>query len=81
MDARKQVKKAADATEWNPMRMLGKWGVRSSHLYCLGGIAAGFSLLRWLFSGGDGERRELHVGTCAPTLIALGVGLKMEEES
>ncbi len=81
MNTRKKVRKAAEATSWNPMSMLSDWGIRSSHLYCAGAIAAGFSALRWLISRRGDNPSRLHVGTFAPTLIALGVGLKLEEES
>lgn len=81
MDTRKKVKKVAQAAASNPMSMLQSWGIRSSHLYCAGAVAAGFSMLRWLKSRGSDNPHRLHVGTCAPTLIALGIALKIEEDS
>lgn len=87
MSVQKEVKKAADATAWNPMRVLNKWGVRSSHAYTAGLIAVVLSFLSWVFSRGKGDERPqsdrwgLFVGEWAPTFFALGVGLKHEEES
>lgn len=86
-EAKKQVKKAAEATSWNPMRLLNKWGVRSSHAYSLGLASVALSLVTWLLSRGKGDAKAqsdrwgLFVGEWAPTFFALGVGLKMEEES
>lgn len=86
-DAKKQVQKAAEAMSWNPMQLLNKWGVRSSHAYSLGLISVAFSLITWLASRGKGDgkaqsdRWGLFIGEWAPTFFALGVGLKIEEES
>lgn len=87
MNTRKQVKKAADATDWNPMRFLRTWGIRSSHAYTLGLLSIVVSFLSWVFSRGkSGEDEQaghwgLFVGEWAPTLFAIGVGLKLDEES
>lgn len=87
MSTRKQIKKAAEATAWNPMKTLNAWGVRSSHAYSLGLLSVGVSFLTWVLSRGKGDEKpqsdrwRLFIGEWAPTLFALGVGLKIEEES
>ncbi|WP_336991210.1 hypothetical protein [Leucobacter sp. VD1] len=87
MSTRKQIKKAAEATAWNPMKTLNAWGVRSSHAYSLGLLSVGVSFLTWVLSRGKGDEKPqsdrwgLFIGEWAPTLFALGVGLKIEEES
>ena len=84
---KKQVRKAAEATSWNPMKVLNKWGIRSSHAYTLGLVSVGVSFVAWLASRGkadtkaQSDRWGLFIGEWAPTFFALGVGLKMEEES
>ena len=84
MEVKKTVRKAADATDWNPMRLLGSWGVRSSHAYTLGVIAGGAALIVRLASrigDDDGRSGRVPTGACAAALLTLGVGLKLEEES
>lgn len=87
MDTQKHVKKAAAATAWNPLRMLNGWGVRSSHAYSLGLVSVGVSFMSWMLSRGAGDARPqsdrwgLFIGEWAPTFFAIGVGLKLEEES
>ncbi|MBP1324928.1 hypothetical protein JOF28_000160 [Leucobacter exalbidus] len=87
MNMKKEVKKAAAATAWNPMRQLNKWGVRSNHAYTAGLISVGISFTSWMISRGkndskaQSDRWGLFIGEWAPTFFALGVGLKMEEES
>lgn len=87
MKTKKEVEKLAEATSWNPLKMLGRWGIRSSHAYSLGALSIGLSLVSWLFSRGNddskpqSDRWGLFFGEWAPTLFALGVGLKMEEKS
>jgi hypothetical protein len=50
-------------------------------------ISVGISFLTWLFSRGKGDEKSqsdrwgLFIGEWAPTFFALGVGLKIEEES
>lgn len=74
------------AARMNPVAMLNRWGVRSSHAY-LGGFAAiGISVVSWLLSRGkhdprpQSDRWGLFVGEWAPTLFALGLALKHEEK-
>ncbi len=86
MNTKKQVRKAAQATDWNPLRLLGSWGVRSSHAYTAGFLAIGVSLLSWLISRGrddskaQSDRWGLFIGEWAPTLFAVGIALKHEED-
>lgn len=85
MKTKKQVRKAAQATEWNPLGILSDWGVRSSHAYTAGFIAIGISLLSWLVSRGkkdakaQSDRWGLFIGEWAPTFFGLGLALKHEE--
>ncbi|XPP27196.1 MAG: hypothetical protein ACNYNX_03170 [Leucobacter sp.] len=79
MDTKKQLKKAAEATAWNPMRKLHDWGVRSSHAYSLGLLALGVCLVSSIFM--SRESRRARVGAVlAPTLLVIGLGLKHEED-
>jgi hypothetical protein len=70
----------------NPVAMLSRWGVRSSHAYLGGFLAIALTLVSWLLSRGKDEPRPqsdrwgLFVGEWAPTFFALGVALKLEEE-
>ena len=71
-------KKATSAAEADPMKMLQKWGVRSRHAYMLGVVTLGLSVITSIFMSSDSRRAR--VGTIlAPTLIAIGLGLKNEE--
>ena len=81
---KRQMKKAAKATAANPLAWLSDAGVRSGHAYSFALIHAGLSMITWLGSrGGDDAKPRgswsLYFGTCAATLMALGVGLKHEE--
>jgi hypothetical protein len=86
MSTKKQVRRAAAATAWNPLRVLSGWGVRSSHAYTAGFIAIGVSFLSWLVSRGrddskaQSDRWGLFIGEWAPTLFAVGLALKHEED-
>ncbi|WP_427868707.1 hypothetical protein [Leucobacter luti] len=86
IDPKKEVRKAAGKVSWNPMRLVGSWGIRSNHVYTAALASVAVSLLSWLVSRGkdDGkaqsDRWGLFIGEWAPTLFALGVGLKLEEE-
>lgn len=80
MGIRRDVKKVADQTAWNPLGFVRGWGVRSSHAYTLGLIALALSCLSWMFRKGEGKvRGGLHLGGLATAMIALGNGLKHEE--
>lgn len=84
--SKKQIRKAAAATSWNPLRVLTGWGVRSSHAYTAGFLAIGVSFLSWLISRraddpkGQSDRWGLFIGEWAPTFFALGIALKHEED-
>lgn len=82
MDMQKKLKKAAEATAWNPMKILSDRGVRSGHAYTAGLIAMGLSCLSWMVSHKNDDpavRGGLHLGGLATCLLVLGVGLKHEE--
>lgn len=85
MSTKKNVRKAAQATAWNPLALLSNWGVRSSHAYTAGFIAIGVSLLSWLVSRkkddskAQADRWGLFIGEWAPTFFAVGIALKHEE--
>lgn len=83
---RRDIEKGLEeAAGWNPMRTLSALGVRSNHLYIAGLASIFFSIVTWLASRGKDDSRSqsdrwgLFVGEWAPTLFALGVGLKLEE--
>ncbi len=86
MMEKKDVRKAAEATAWNPVGVLSKWGVRSGHAYTAGFISIGISLLSWLISRGkddsksQSDRWGIFVGQWAPTFLALGIALKNEKD-
>ena len=86
MDTKREVQKAAAATDWNPVTYLSNWGVRSSHAYTAGFLSIGVSLVSWLISRGKKDSKDqsdrwgLFIGEWAPTFFALGIALKHEEE-
>ena len=69
----------------DPVAMLSRWGVRSSHAYLGGFLAIVLSVVSWLLSQGkdnprsQSDRWGLFVGEWAPTFFALGIALKQEE--
>lgn len=78
MSIKQDVKKAAKATDWNPMKTLYGWGVRSSHAYTLGLVALGLSVVTSIFMSSDSRRARIGA-VLAPTLLTIGLGLKNEE--
>lgn len=78
MSIKQDVKKAAKTADWNPMKALHGWGVRSSHAYTAGLIALGVSVVTSLFMSSDSRRARIGA-VLAPTLLAIGLGLKEEE--
>lgn len=86
MNTKKQIRKAAEATDWNPLRILSALGVRSSHAYTAGFISIGVSFLSWVLSRSkddskaQSDRWGLFIGEWAPTFFALGIALKHEED-
>lgn len=84
--AQEAVRQAADKTAWNPLTMLRGWGVRSTHAYTAGFLAIAVTIVKWLLTLTHDRREQadrwgLFIGEWAPTLFALGVALKHEEES
>lgn len=69
------------------LRMLADSGLKSEHLYAAGLASIGLSFASWGLSKlkskskSQADRWGLFVGEWAPTFIALGVALKLEEES
>ncbi|MGN9840628.1 hypothetical protein ACTMTI_21150 [Nonomuraea sp. H19] len=68
------------------LRTLHKMGIRSSHMYVAGAASVGLSFMSWLTSkqvASEGlaraDRWGIFIGEWAPTFIALGVGLAVEE--
>ncbi|WP_433517129.1 hypothetical protein ACQP2T_17195 [Nonomuraea sp. CA-143628] len=68
------------------IKMLHKMGIRSSHMYAAGVASIGASIASWLMSrnmekaGLDrADRWGIFVGQWAPTFLALGVALRIEE--
>lgn len=84
--AESAVRQAAAKSSWNPLAMLGRWGIRSSHAYAAGFLAIAATVVKWLMTLTHDRREQadrwgLFIGEWAPTLFALGVALKHEEES
>lgn len=78
MSLNKEAKRAAQLADKDPMKMLHQWGVRSRHAYMLGLAALALAAITSIFMSSD--TRRARVGTVlAPTLIAIGLGLKHEE--
>ncbi len=75
---KQNAKKAVQAADWNPMKMLNQWGVRSSHAYLAGLLALGIAVVTSLFMSSDSRRARVGA-ILAPTLFAIGLGLKDEE--
>ena len=69
----------------NPMVKLNELGVRSEHAYLAGIAAVAVSFTSWMISRAkkdskaQSDRWGLFIGEWAPTLFALGVGLKLQE--
>lgn len=63
-------------------------GIRSEHAYLAGFASIGLSFVSWVISRinpkdpkAQSDRWGLFVGEWAPTLLALGVALKLEENN
>lgn len=70
----------------NPVPYLSSIGVKSEHAYIGGFASIGLSLLSWLISRGkksdskaQSDRWGIFIGHWAPTFMALGVALTLEE--
>ncbi len=70
------------------LKKLSAMGLKSDHLYTAGFVSVGMSIVTWTISEkkpGDSkaqaDRWGVFVGEWAPTFFALGVALKLEENS
>lgn len=70
------------------MHHLNRLGLKSEYAYIAGFASIGVSLISWLVSrnktGDDkaqADRWAIFIGHWAPTFIAVGVALKLEENS
>lgn len=70
----------------NPVSYLSSIGVKSEHAYIGGFASIGLSLLSWLISRrkksdskAQSDRWGIFIGHWAPTFMALGVALTLEE--
>lgn len=68
------------------LRTLSDLGLKSEHLYAAGLASVGLSFVSWMVSkiaAGESkpqaDRWGLFVGEWAPTFLALGTALKLEE--
>lgn len=68
------------------IKMLHKMGIRSSHMYTAGLASIGVSVASWVMSRNlekaslaRADRWGIFVGQWAPTFIALGIALRIEE--
>jgi hypothetical protein len=71
----------------NPVKYLAKAGLRSEHAYIGSFASIALSLISWLISRGkkgdskgQSDRWGIFIGHWAPTFMALGVALKLEEK-
>ena len=71
----------------NPIKFLVDTGFKSEYAYTGAFISIGLSLLSWLVSRGDkrddkaqSDRWGIFIGHWAPTFMALGVALSVEEK-
>lgn len=65
---------------------ISQYGVKSDHLYAAGLVSVGLSFASWALSRfgrknskEQSDRWGIFVGEWAPTFIALGTALKLEE--
>lgn len=71
---------------FDPMAQLHALGIRSSHAHLAALASIGLSLLSWAVSRGkkddraQSDRWGIFVGQWAPTLFAIGIALKQEEQ-
>lgn len=70
----------------NPIKYLSSIGFRSDYAYLGAFVSIALSLISWLFSRGNkhhdkaqSDRWGIFVGHWAPTFMALGVALTLEE--
>lgn len=70
------------------LKKIQSLGIRSEHAYLAGFVSIGLSFLSWLISmlnpkdaKAQSDRWGLFIGEWAPTFLALGVALKLEESS
>ncbi|MEU7828490.1 hypothetical protein [Nonomuraea sp. NPDC049129] len=68
------------------IKMLHKMGIRSSYMYAAGVASIGASIASWMMSRNlekaslaRADRWGIFVGQWAPTFLALGVALRIEE--
>lgn len=78
MSMKQEVKKVAKAANYDPMKKLASWGVRSSHAYTAGLVMLGLSIVTSLFMSSDSRRARIGA-VLAPTCFTIGLGLKDEE--
>jgi len=85
-DAKKRLKKAAQAGPLDPIGALHRGGIRSEWAFAAGFGSIALSFVAWLASrakpGDDraqSDRWGLFVGHWAPTFFALGLALRSEE--
>jgi hypothetical protein len=70
----------------NPIKALSDAGFKSEYAYIGGFVSIGLSLLAWATSQGvtkdkaQSDRWGIFVGHWAPTFMALGVALRLEEK-
>ena len=68
------------------IKMLHKMGIKASHMYVAGLASIGASVATWLMSRNyekadraRADRWGIFIGQWAPTFMALGVALRIEE--
>lgn len=70
------------------LKAISSMGIKSDHMYAAGLASVGLSWVAWAVSrfGADepksqADRWGLFIGEWAPTFIALGTALKLEEQN
>ncbi|MEO3868925.1 hypothetical protein ABGB18_08860 [Nonomuraea sp. B12E4] len=68
------------------IKKLHKMGIRSDHMYTAGAVSVGLAVAAWLMSNSleakgidRADRWGIFIGEWAPTFVALGVALRIEE--
>jgi hypothetical protein len=80
------VKKEIESVDFDPIRILHGFNVKSSHAYLAGFASVVISLSAWLISRAkktddkaQSDRWGIFIGHWAPTFFAIGLALKSEE--
>jgi hypothetical protein len=86
-DGQRPAPDTDERTVMNPVKYLSSVGFKSDYAYIGAFVSIGLSLLGWLFSRGNkkhdkaqSDRWGIFIGHWAPTFMALGIALSIEED-